>query len=68
MKNKTKVIVQKIKNHVSSNKYTYYMGAVAIGAVALQQKNVRDFTKFMIEKNIDPDEYFCPEFVEEKNN
>jgi hypothetical protein len=68
MKNKTQVVVQKIKNHVSKNKYTYYMGAVAVGAVALQQKNVRDFTKFMIEKNIDPNEYFCPELIEENAN
>jgi len=67
MKNKTQVVVQKIKNHVKSNKYTYYVGAVAIGAVALQQANVKAFTKFMIEKNIDPDEYFCPEELAERN-
>lgn len=68
MKNATKAAVLKIKNHVSKNKYTYYMGIVAVGAVALQQKNVRDFTKFMIEKDIDPNEYFCPEMIEEAVN
>lgn len=68
MKNKTQVVVQKIKNHVSQHKYNYCMLAVACGAVALQQKNVHDFTQFMVEKNIDPDEYFCPEAYEEKIN
>ena len=67
MKNKTQVVVQKIKNHVKENKFGYWMGALAISAVALQQRNVHEFTKFMIEKNIDPDEYFCPELVAEMN-
>ena len=56
-----------VKNHVKNNKFGYYMTAVAIGAVALQQLNVKNFTKFMIEKGIDPDEYYCPEELAERN-
>jgi hypothetical protein len=67
MKNKAQAAVQKIKNHVKENKFAYIMSAVAIGAVSLQQANVRAFTQFMVEKNIDPDEYFCPEELEESN-
>jgi len=67
MKNKTQVVVQKIKNRVKTHKSAYIMGAVAIGAVLLQQANVRAFTAFMIEKGIDPDEYFCPEELAERS-
>lgn len=67
MKLRAQVFVKNVKDNLKENKFAYIMGAVAIGAVALQQANVKAFTKFMIEKNIDPNEYFCPELVEEMN-
>jgi len=42
-------------------------GAIAIGAVALQQRNRVEFNAFLISKGIDPEEYYCPESYEEKN-
>lgn len=67
LKNKTQAVVRKIKTHVKDNKFGYYMTAVAIGAVALQQANVKSFERFLIEKNIDPLEYYNPEMLEEMN-
>lgn len=59
-------IATKAKNHVKNHKFAYVMGAVAIAAVAGNQRNIKGFTKFMEEKGIDPDEFFCPEYFEEK--
>jgi hypothetical protein len=61
-----KQVVLKIKNHVKSNKVTYAVGAVAIAAIALQQRNRAEFDKFLISKGIDLDEYYYPEGYEEK--
>lgn len=63
----TKKTLKKIKNNVENNKAAYAMGAVAIAAIALQQANRIAFTKFLDSKGIDPDEYYCPEYYEEKN-
>jgi hypothetical protein len=51
----------KIKNHLKTHKFAYAAGTVAVLAVALQQSNVRAFEKFLVEKGIDPKEYFLPE-------
>jgi hypothetical protein len=56
----------KVKNHIVTNKGAYALAAVAVAAIALQQSNRKAFEKFMIEKGIDPDEYYCPEYYEEK--
>jgi hypothetical protein len=64
--NTVKTHLTKIKNHVKDHKGTYAMGAVAVAAIALQQWNRTAFTEFMISKGIDPDEYYCPEYYEEK--
>jgi hypothetical protein len=58
----------KVKKNVEDNKPAYVLGAVAIMAIALQQKNRVDFNNFLIEKDIDPEEYYCPESYEEKMN
>jgi hypothetical protein len=62
-----KKTLKKIKNHVDDNKVAYAMGAVAIAAIALQQANRVAFYKFLASKGIDPEEYYCPEAYEEKN-
>jgi hypothetical protein len=56
-----------VKNHLKNNKVAYAAGVVAVMAIALQQKNRRDFNEFLTEKGIDLDEYYCQEYYEEKN-
>lgn len=63
-----KAIPSKIKNHVASHKAAYVAGAVAIVAVALQQRNRKLFDEFLDEKGIDRDEYYNPELFAEKTN
>lgn len=65
--NKVTTTLKKIKNNVAENKAAYVVGAVAVAAVALQQRNRIEFDKFLTSKGIDPDEYYCPEYFEEKN-
>jgi hypothetical protein len=62
-----KVYALKAKNHVARHKAAYAMGAVAIAAIALQQRNLKDFYAFLEEKGIDPMEYYCPEMFAELN-
>lgn len=66
MMNTLKSSALKAKNHVMSHKFAYAMTAVAIAAVAGNQRNIKGFTRFMEEKGIDPTEFFCPEYFEEK--
>lgn len=61
-----KAIPSKIKNHVVSHKAAYVAGAVAIAAIALQQRNRKLFDEFLDEKGIDRDEYYNPELFAEK--
>jgi hypothetical protein len=68
MQNTLKAIPSKVKNHIASNKAAYVAGAVAIAAIALQQRNRKEFDKFLISKDIDLDEYYLPEAFAEKNN
>jgi hypothetical protein len=56
----------KIRKHVATHKAAYVAGAVAVAAIALQQRNIREFNAFLDEKGIDRDEYYCPEYYEEK--
>lgn len=64
---KTKQTLKKIKNNIETHKGAYVMGAVAIAAIALQQRSRKEFDKFLTSKGIDLDEYYCPEYYEEKN-
>lgn len=66
--NNVKSTLKKIKKHVEDNKAAYAMGAVAIAAIALQQSNRVAFDKFLDSKGIDKDEYYLPEYYEEKQN
>lgn len=56
------------KNHVKRNKAAYAASAVALAAIALQQKNLNDFYAFLEEKGIDKMEFTCPEYFEELNS
>lgn len=51
----------RVKNHVARNKVAYAVGAVAISAIALQQRNRIEFYAFLTERGIDPMEFYCPE-------
>ena len=64
--NKPKEALKKIKNHVAANKAAYVVGAIAISAIALQQRNRVEFDKFLVSKGIDLDEYYLPEYYEAK--
>jgi hypothetical protein len=61
-----KSVPTKVKNHLKAHKGAYVMGAVAVAAIALQQRNRLAFNEFLVEKGIDPEEYYCPEAYEEK--
>lgn len=67
MKTKAKNALVGLKNNYQDNKSAYYMGALAIAAIALQQSNRKAFYAFLVEKGIDPQEYYCPEAFAEKN-
>lgn len=67
MQNTIKAMPSKVMNHVRAHKATYVAGAIAVAAIALQQRNRKEFDKFLISKNIDLDEYYLPEYYEEKN-
>lgn len=62
-----KTVASKVGNHLNRHKFTYAAGAVAIAAIAIQQENLKLFKSFLIEKGIDPVEYFNPESLAELN-
>lgn len=66
--NSPKQTLKKIKNHIETNKVAYVASAVAVAAIALQQKNRKDFNEFLVAEGIDPEKYYCPESYEEKMN
>lgn len=53
------------KNHLKSHKAAYAASTVALAAIMLQQKNLKDFYAFLEEKGIDPMEFTCPEALAE---
>jgi hypothetical protein len=65
MFNKIRNGANSVKNHVKAHKGTYAASTVAIAAIALQQRNLRDFYAFLEEKGIDPLEFTCPEYFAE---
>ena len=67
MKDTIKAVPSKMMNHVRTHKAAYVAGAVAVAAIALQQRNRKEFDKFLISKDIDLDEYYLPEEFAEKN-
>lgn len=67
MKHNIKLAALKVGKHVQDHKFAYAAVAVAIGAVALQQRNLKEFYVFLETKGIDPMEFYCPEMYEELN-
>ena len=65
MKINIKTVALKTVNHVSSHKFAYAASTVAIAAILLQQKNLKEFYKFLESKGINPMEFYCPEMLEE---
>jgi len=61
---KIKDTANKVKNHVKRQKAAYVLGTVAIAAIALQQSNRKAFYRFLVEKGINPVEYYYPEYFE----
>jgi predicted patatin/cPLA2 family phospholipase len=61
MQNTIKAMPSKVMNHVRTHKAAYVAGAVAVAAIALQQRNRKEFDKFLISKGIDLDEYYTPD-------
>ena len=66
--NTLKQTPNRVKNHVKSHKAAYVAGAVAVMAIALQQRNLNTFNEFLDEKGIDREEFYCPEAYQEKQN
>jgi|tagenome__1003787_1003787.scaffolds.fasta_scaffold20649555_1 hypothetical protein len=61
MFSKIKTGATSLKDNIKSHKAAYAASAVAITAIALQQKNAKDFFEFLEEKGIDPIEFLNPE-------
>lgn len=49
-----------VKNHVSTHKAAYALGAVALAAIALQQRNLKVTNEFLKEHGL-YEEYWTPE-------
>lgn len=63
---KFKSALNKAKEVAKNNKAAIAAGFVALGAIALQQRNRKAFDAFLDQKGIDRDEYYTPEYYEEK--
>jgi hypothetical protein len=65
MKVQLKATALKIKNHVVRHRVSYVVGGIASAAIVLQQRNRKAFEGFLVEKGIDPMEFYFPESVQE---
>lgn len=63
--NKAKAAFINVKNHLKENQAAYVMGGIAVCAIALQQRNRIMFERFLVEKGLDPLEFYNPEHYEE---
>lgn len=61
MKKRLQVTFDSTKNHVDRNRGKYASLATAAMFVVLMQTANKQWTEFLIEKGIDPDEFFNPE-------
>ena len=68
MNSTIKAATRRVKNHVKRNKVAYAASTVAALAIWLQQTNAKAFVDFLESKGINPDEFFCPEALEELNS
>lgn len=66
MKTRLKNAALKTINHIHDHRGVYCAGAAAFAMVWLHQGAIRDWESFLVEKGIDPDEYFLPDFYQEK--
>lgn len=66
MKDKIKDKANKVKEHLTDHKWTYFWATAAILLWNGQSRNIREFDKFMTEKGIDPLEFWNPEWYDEK--
>jgi hypothetical protein len=66
MKNHIPAVKSALKNHFNRHKTFYAVSAVTAAYTWLQYVNVKDWTEFMESKDIDPNEFFCPELLEEQ--
>ena len=48
----------KIVKHVGRHKGTYFMGSIAFALLLANLRNSNEFSEFLIEKGIDPNEFF----------
>jgi hypothetical protein len=53
----------KIKNHVVRHKAAYAFGGLAVTAVVLQKQQAKAFEGFLVEKGIDPMEFYLPDSI-----
>lgn len=68
MNEKLKATALRVKNHVVRQKYAYGFATLAALAMWTQQRNMKVFNEFLIEKGIDPLEFYNPEWYAEKNS
>lgn len=66
MKNRIKQTAVSARNHIHRHRGKYAAAATLIAMLELQQISNRQWVSFLEEKGIDPDEFFCPEYFEEK--
>lgn len=60
-----KTKISRVKNHIYNRRGRYSAALTAIAFMALMNRSGRELTEFLIEKGIDPQEYFLPEAYEE---
>ena len=61
MKRKLKLVASTpflIVNHVRRHKGTYFMGTIALALLLANIRNLGEINEFLIEKGIDPNEFF----------
>lgn len=54
-----------VKNHVIRHRGKYSAGTTALVFLWLMIYRANEWTEFLVEKGIDPDEFFNPEFYAE---
>ena len=47
-----------VLNHIHRHKGTYFMGSIALMLMAANIRNLGEMSEFLIEKGIDPNEFF----------
>ncbi len=57
-----------VKNHVYRHRVAYTALVTASAFIYLQTRASAQWTEFLVEKGIDPMEFFIPEYFEELNS